>query len=138
MEAYSVAAVSWMAREFTEDMGDLVPPLASLPRPPTGPLMVPFPLPFPRPPCGKEEDVERCEQAPAELQPKSPSAFTVLMFFFYHVLFLPPAAPWWRVSCLINVNHWVDEPAPGGALHVIHDKCFGCVVRTFPLRAPLA
>lgn len=50
MEAYSAAVGSWMARELTEDRGDLLTPLAPLPLPVTGPLMVPFPLPFPLPP----------------------------------------------------------------------------------------
>lgn len=34
-----------MAKELTEDRGDLLTPLAPLPLPVTGPLMVPFPLP---------------------------------------------------------------------------------------------
>lgn len=45
IEAYSAAVGSWMAKELTEDRGDLLTPLAPLPLPVTGPLMVPFPLP---------------------------------------------------------------------------------------------
>lgn len=54
MEAYSAAVGSWMARELTEDRGDLLTPLAPLPLPVTGPLMVPFPLPFPLTPWEKK------------------------------------------------------------------------------------
>lgn len=50
MEAYSAAVGSWMARELTEDRGDLLTPLAPLPLAAIGPLMAPFPLPFPLPP----------------------------------------------------------------------------------------
>lgn len=50
IEAYSAAVGSWMARELTEDRGDLLTPLAPLaplPLTATGPLMVPLTLPFP-------------------------------------------------------------------------------------------
>lgn len=57
MEAYSAAVGSWMARELTEDRGDLLIPLAPLPLPVIGPLMVPFPLPFPLPPCEETHKV---------------------------------------------------------------------------------
>lgn len=54
IEAYSATVGSWMARELTEDRGDLLTPFAPLPLPVIGPLMVPFPLPFPLPPFEKK------------------------------------------------------------------------------------
>lgn len=50
MEAYSAAVGSCMAKELTEERGDLLTALAPLPLIATGPLIVPFPLPFPLPP----------------------------------------------------------------------------------------
>lgn len=43
IEAYSAPVGSWLARELTDDRGDLLTPDA--PRPVIVPLMVPFPLP---------------------------------------------------------------------------------------------
>lgn len=47
IEAYSAAVGSWTAKELTEERGDLLTALAPLPLTATGPLMAPFPLPFP-------------------------------------------------------------------------------------------
>lgn len=58
IEAYSAAVGSWMARELTEERGDLLTPLAPLPLTATGPLTVPFPLPFPLPPFEEKTAVD--------------------------------------------------------------------------------
>lgn len=64
MEEYSTAVSSWLARELTEDRGDLLAPLAPLPLTATGPLMAPFTLPFPRTPLEeKTAAVSADEQA---------------------------------------------------------------------------
>lgn len=55
IEAYSAAVGSWMARELTEERGDLLTPLAPLPLTATGPLTMPFPLPFPLPPFKRKK-----------------------------------------------------------------------------------
>lgn len=49
IEAYSAPPGSWMARELTEESGDLFTPFGALPLPAIGPLIVAFPLPFPLP-----------------------------------------------------------------------------------------
>lgn len=56
IEAYSATAGSWMARELTEGRGDLLTPLAPLPLPVIGPLIVLFPLP----PCEKKRNMHKC------------------------------------------------------------------------------